>query len=365
MTEKIGLVAIFDTAQFNKGLGDYIKGVGEATGATEKAEKQGFSLTRALEVGVGVALEKVGELAIGAAMKLGEIGVESVNLAAEFQTSMVTLGTAASDSGMSLEELSQITLKVGGDSNVLGASATGAADAMINLYRAGLSSNAIFGDMQGYLAGTAELGGVLKASFDLAAASELDVNQASELGIVALANFGGELTDEVEKGQFAADALDYMVRTANASNASVTDLSEALKYAGPDANAFGMSIEDTNIALALLSDAGIKGSMGGTALSSVMRDLTKMTKESKAALAEMGVAIYDVDTGATRPFIDILGDLGLALEGKTDAEKQAYLGDIFTAQGMRGINVLLGEGVTGWNEMGTVIDSATGIQAMA
>lgn len=365
MTEKIGLIAIFDTQQFNKGLNDYIKGVGEATGATEKAEKQGFSLTRALEVGVGVALEKVGEIAIATAGKLVDIGVESVSLASEFQTSMVSLQTAAADSDLSLDQLSELTLKVGADSNVLGASATGAADAMIELYRAGLKDNAVFGDMEGYLAGTAELGGVLKASFDLAAASELDVSQSAELGVVALSVFGSALETDAEKGQFAADALDNLVKTANASNASVPDLSEALKYAGVDANNFGMSIEDTNLALGLLSDAGIKGSMGGTTLSSVLRDLTKGTDDSTAALKEMGVAIYDTDTGATRPFIDIIGDMQIALEGKTDAEKDAYLQDIFTAQGMRGINVLLEEGVTGWNDMRDAIEVATGLQEQA
>ena len=118
MTEKIGLIAIFDTAQFNKGLSDYLGGMDKATGATEKTEKSGFSLAGALETAVGIGLEKVAELAVSAAMKLGEIGTESVKLAAEFQTSMVGLQTAASDSGMSLDDLSQITLKVGGDSNV-------------------------------------------------------------------------------------------------------------------------------------------------------------------------------------------------------------------------------------------------------
>lgn len=71
MTEKIGLVAIFDTSQFNKGLADYLGGVEKATGATKTAEGQSFSFARALEVGVGVALEKVAEIAISVASKVG------------------------------------------------------------------------------------------------------------------------------------------------------------------------------------------------------------------------------------------------------------------------------------------------------
>lgn len=363
--EKIGLVAIFDTSDFNKGLADYIGGTKQATEATDKFQQEGFSLARSLETAVGIALEKVGEAIIGVAGDIAELGSESVDLASQFESSMVTLKTAASDSALSIEQLSDITMKVGSDSNVLGASATSVAEAMTNLYRAGLKDNAVFGDMQGYLAGTAELGGVLKASFDLAAGSELDVAQASELGVVALSVYGGALEDDAAKGEFAAKALDNLVRTANASNASVPDLAEALKYAGVSTSQFGMSLEDTDIALGLLSIAGIKGSMAGTTLTAVLGDLTKGTKESEAALKEMGVEIYDTTTGKARPFVEIIADMQDALIGKTQAEKDAYLQDIFTAQGLRGINVLLSEGTSGWTEMEGAVESATGLQAAA
>ncbi|MFA5166649.1 MAG: phage tail tape measure protein [Candidatus Paceibacterota bacterium] len=364
MPEKIGLIAIFDTSQFNKGLNDYLGGVGKATDATNKASDGAFSWTRALEVAVGNALVEVGKLALEAGKAIYNFGAESVTMATDFQTSMVELRNAAGDSGLSIDDLGNLALRVGGDTKVLGASATGAADAMINLYKAGLQDNAIFGDMQGYLAGTADLGGLLKASFDLAAASELDVAQASELGVVALSIFGNELETDAEKGQFAADSLDNIVKAANASNASVSDISAALAYAGPNAAAFGVSLEDTNVALALLSNAGIKGSMAGTTLSAIMRDLKKETKESAAAWDEMGISIYDAE-GATRPFIDIIGDLEVAMEGKTQQQKDAILQDIFTAEGMRGINTILQEGTEGWNEMAGAIDGATGLQEQA
>lgn len=364
MPEKIGLIAIFDTSQFNKGLQDYLGGVGKATDATQKASDGAFSWTRALEVAVGNALVEVGKLAIEAGKALYNFGAESVGMASDFQTSMVELQNAAGDSGLSIDDMGNLALKVGSDTNVLGASATGAADAMINLYKAGLKDNAIFGDMEGYLAGTAELGGVLKASFDLAAASELDVAQASELGIIALSVFGGELETEAEKGQFAADSMDYMVKTANASNASVSDIAAAMNYAGVNANAFGMSIEDTNIALALFSNAGIKGTSAGTTLSAVLRDMMKQTDESTAAWDSMGISIYDAE-GATRPFIDVIGDLGVAMEGKTQAQQDAILQDIFTSESIKGVKLLLEEEVGGWNEMADSIDNATGMQAMA
>ena len=126
----------------------------------------------------------------------------------------------------------------------------------------------------------AELGGALRASFDLAAATTLDVAQAADLGVIALSTFGGELQTGAEKSDFINSALDNLVRAADASVAEVTDLGEALAFVGPTASQTGLSFEDTTNALALLSTAGITGSRAGTTLEATLRDLTKMTDKS-------------------------------------------------------------------------------------
>jgi TP901 family phage tail tape measure protein len=362
--EKIGLVAVFDVRDFNRGLTSYLNGIGQANDATEQAEKQGFSLTRALEVSVGIALEKVAEMALKAAGAMLEFGKESIQIASEFESQLAILSTAAAESGKSVEELGDIAIAVGADSKVLGASASGAAEAMTGLYKAGLSSTSIFGDLEGYMAGTSELGGALAAAFNLAAATTLDVAQASDVAAVALATFGGELETDEEKAVFMEGALDNLVKAADASVAEVDGLVEALKFVGPTASQMGMSIEDTNNALALLSTAGIQGSMAGTSLGAVLGDLTKGTPKATKALEALGIELFD-EHGEFRDLVDIVGQFEVSMADMTEEQKTNYMTSIFTRQGLRGMNVLMAQGVEGWNNMADATENATGIQEQA
>ena len=97
--------------------------------------------------------------------KIVDFGTESVSIAADFESQLAILQTAAGSTGLSMAELGDIAVAVGADSRILGASATGAADAMTGLFKSGLDAGAVFGDLNGFMNEGAELGGALKASF--------------------------------------------------------------------------------------------------------------------------------------------------------------------------------------------------------
>jgi TP901 family phage tail tape measure protein len=255
-----------------------------------------------------------------------------------------------------MEQLGAVALAVGNDQNSLGASARGAAEAMTMLYKGGLTTNEILGDMQGYLSGTTELTGALRAAFDLAAATELDVAQAADVAVVALSTFGRELETEAERADFAVGALDFLVRTANASVSEVEDLTGALSYVGPAAQVAGWSLQDVGVAMGLMSNAGMRGTTIGTSLNGMFVDLTETTKKSQVALDEMRISLFD--EGEMRPLVDIVGQFDVALEGLTDQERIDRLGAIFDIRGARAMSVLLEQGVDGWNDMATAIDGA-------
>lgn len=362
--EEIGLVAIFDVRQFNKGLDTYVDGVNEANNATKQAGDDSFSFTRALEVFVGNALVKVGELALEAAGKVIEFGKESVALAADFETQMSILQTAAADSGKSVDELGEIMIAVGGDSRILGASATGAADAATNLFKAGLKTEAVMSNLNEFMEDGAKLTGALASSFDLAAATGLEVGRASEIAAINLATFGGELKTGAEQADFIQFSLDNLVKAADASVAEVADLSEALAVVGPSANAAGLSFQDTTNALALFSTAGITGSRAGTTLEATLRDLRKTTPKAQEMMDKLNISLYDQE-GAMLPLIDIVGQFEQATADMTQEQRDQSLQAIFQAQGMRGIQVLLGSGIEGWNDMADAVEGATGIQEQA
>jgi len=294
----------------------------------------------------------------------GAVAAATLPLASEFQDSLTELEIAARGSGLSLQELHDAALAVGADTQLVGVSASGAAEAMVGLYKAGLSTTEIFGDLQGYLAGTAELGGALRASIDLAAATELDMVEASELAATALSTFGGGLESAEERAAFVTRALDNMVRAADASVADVSDLAEALKNVGPVAAAMGMSIEETNNALAILSTRGIRGAEAGTMLKSMLANMRRPTKDVTAAWQALGISLYDAE-GRFRGLPTVLADLEQALSSLTQQEREQYIQRIAGTYGMVAMTTLLEEGAEGWEAMAQATAQAAGIQDQA
>ncbi len=329
---------------FTKSWGDRIKGI--IAGASKAA----------MIGGIGILVAGLGTLVA--------VTKDAIPLTIEFQSSLTDLSIAASDSGMSMKELHDSALLVGGDTRLLGVSASGAAASMTGLYKAGLTTTEIFGDLQGYMEGTAELGGALRAAIDLAAASELDMVQASDLAAVTLATFGGALETAEERAEFVNRALDNMIRAADASVAEVSDLADALVAIGPIASAMGMSIEETNNALAILSTRGITGASAGTALKSMITNMRRPTDEVQSALASLNVELYNAE-GNFRGLPAILGDLEVGLSGTTQEMRDYYVTTLAGSYGMVALNTLLSEGTEGWNAMSEATANATGIAEQA
>lgn len=318
MPERIGLEAGLDMAAFHRGLRQYLAGIDKMETTTVK---KGSTMSKVLG---GIGKIAAGVMAAGVAAGaaaiagVGAIIKSTLPLAADFQAQLIGLQLAAGQSGLSFDELHDAALQIGGDARLLGVSATGAADAMTGLYKAGLTTTEIFGDVNAYMKEGAELGGALRAAIDLAAATELDMVQASDLAAIALATFGGELESEEERANFVAMAMDNLVRAANASVAEVGDLAAALSLVGPGAVAVGLSIEDVNNALAILSTAGISGTRAGTALDGMLRSLQAPGEQAAETIAALGIELYNVD-GTFRELPDIIGQFSKALTvgGKT------------------------------------------------
>jgi TP901 family phage tail tape measure protein len=302
-----------------------------SVGANLSGLNKGLSTAQGKLKAAGQGMQKIGagmSLAITAPMMA--IGKSVIKMTADFETEMARLSIAskgaAEESGIAFDDwrdlMQKTAIAVGGDTRLLGVSASGAAESMTGLYKAGLTTTEMFGDLQGYLAGTAELGGALRAAIDLAAATELDMVEASDLAAIALATFGGELKTEAERAQFATDAMNNFVKAADASVAEVTGLADALKNVGPTAAAFGWSLEDTNTALAILSERGIQGGEAGTALKSMMTNMMRQTDKTVEALQDLNIELYDVE-GNMKSLPDIMAQFDQALNGQITTYKRA------------------------------------------
>ena len=177
------------------------------------------------------------------------------------------------------------------------------------------------------------LGGVL----DLAAASGMDLAQASDMVTDYMSAFNMEAKDSA----YFADLMAYAQANANTN---VEQLGEAFKNSAANMNAAGQDIETTTSFLAMMANQGLKGSEAGTALTAVMRDMTSKMKDGAIAIGETSVQVMDAN-GNYRDLTDIMSDIEAATNGMGDAQKATALQSTFTADSIKGLNLMLNAGV--------------------
>jgi len=201
-------------------------------------------------------------------------------------------------------------------------SASEAADAMGYMALAGWNDQQVIAGLPGVL--------------NLAAAANMDLAKASDIVTDTMTPFGMA----AEEAARAADVFAYA--QAN-SNTTVEGLGEAMKYAAPTADAFGMTLEDTAAAMGVLANAGIKGSQGGTTLNAMLRDMKNNAEDGKLAIGDMSVALTNSD-GSYRSYAEIIRDISTATQGMTESERDAALMAIFGDESIKGVLATLKQG---------------------
>jgi len=331
----------------NQGLEKFLRGVGRSNAVIT-------GLSTALATTLIGGIQKAGQAMMGLVQ-------DSVGLASTFESQVTGMMIAADEEAVNATEafggLGEVALSVGGDTRLLGVSATGAADSITGLLKAGIPLTDVMGDVNAYMEEGAELGGLLRSSIDMAAATELDMTQASDLAAISMSTYG-MTTEET------ADSMDFMVRAADASVAEVGGLNAAMENIGPIANAMGFSMDEINQTLAILSTRGIRGAEAGTALKSMLTNLQRQTPKVQDAMAEYGISLYDAE-GNMFDMVEILGQFEVAMKDMTEAERNAFAQTVAGTYGIKSLNTLVDEGVEGWVQMGEQIAGATGIQAQA
>lgn len=129
---------------------------------------------------------------------------------------------------------------------------------------------------------------VTASAMTLAEAAGIDVPQAADVMASALNQFGA--------GADQADRfINVLAAGANFGAAEIADMGEAMKMSGTVAAQFGLSFEDANAALQLLSTNAIKGSMAGTNLKGVILALeTRMSDNFKPSVVGIAQAMENL-----------------------------------------------------------------------
>ena len=146
---------------------------------------------------------------------------------------------------------------------------------------------------------------------DLARTADIVSDNMTAMGLEAgkFIRTGKNLDRQVEASAHFMDVYAYAMSN---SNVNLESLGETMKYAAPIANAYGATLEDTAAMTMIMGNAGIKGSMAGTAmrmgllrlsgppkkatkemeaLGISMSDATKMAYETEAQLSALGISL--------------------------------------------------------------------------
>lgn len=324
-----------------------IKARNEAQAALAAVKGDLQSLSQAAQ-GVGGQLKSAGKALTGAGVGMSAgitapvaaIGTAALLSAADFEQAMNVMQQVSGATEGQMANLQAQALQLGAETSF---SAGEAAQAMLELSKAGLSASEV----------SAAIGGTL----DLAAAGGLGLAQAAEISANAVNVFGLGADQTTNIANMLAAA-------ANASSVEVTDLAQGMQMAGSVFASSGQSVDSLTTALALMGNAGIAGSDAGTSLKTMLMRLAAPTDDAAAVLGDLGVAVYNTD-GSMRSFEGILGDLTTATSGLTDEQRNMALTTVFGADAIRAVNILTAAGVSGWDNMAGAVGTAGAASAVA
>lgn len=134
-----------------------------------------------------------------------------------------------------------------------------------------------------------EITKVTESTLALAQASGSDLARAAEVAGSTLRAFG---LDASETGR----VTDVMAKSFSSSALDMEHFANSMSFVAPVAKSAGMSIEETSAMLAVLANAGIKGSKAGTALRRIISEIGatgKPVSEALKDLASKGLNLAD------------------------------------------------------------------------
>lgn len=203
------------------------------------------------------------------------IGTAAVKTAADFESGMSKVEALSGATGEEMEKLTDKAREMGEKTKY---SATESADALSYMALAGWDTNQMLAAIEPIL--------------NLAAASEMDLAEASDIVTDYMTAFGIECDSAGENATHFADMMAYAM---SSSNTTTEQLGEAYKNVAATAASMNYTAEETTAVLMTMANAGVKGGEAGTALSAIMTRLGTDTKGCASALEQYGVHVYDAE----------------------------------------------------------------------
>lgn len=195
----------------------------------------------------------------------------------------------------------------------------------------------------------------LKAISDLAAGTGEEFTTMANVTVDGLASMGYAASD-------AQHFVDVLAKSAIVSNTDVTQMGEALSYAGSVAGTFGYSVEDVTIALGAMATQGIKSTSAGTALRSLITRLAANTSDARTEFERLGGTFFDAEGNAV-PLKNVLDDLRRILGNMNDEQAAAFEYTLAGQRGLTGLSAIINTTTEDWEDLSTAVYDYNGTVA--
>ncbi|MEU5434526.1 phage tail tape measure protein [Streptomyces sp. NPDC020719] len=251
----------------------------------------------------------------------------------EYQRAITKWGAVTGASGVEMVQAGAKARELGADLAIPGTSAAKAADAMLELAKAGQTSTSSIANA--------------RAAMQLAAADNLSAADA--------ARFLGDVMDQFGlSSNNAGRAADVLAAGANAASGGLQDIYYAMSYTGPVAAQLNVSLEDTASAVALLARSGILGSKAGTSLRGMLTNLAKPTKAMRQGLSDLGIEAWDAQ-GTFKGLRTVIEGFEQAQHRMSQKDFLGALANVVGKPALAGAAALAHQGVAAYDQMHTAI----------
>jgi len=260
---------------------------------------------------------------------------DTIDTFTNFEAAMSQVKAISGATGTDFEELTDKAKEMGATTKF---TATEAAEGFNYMAMAGWKTQDMLDGIDGILS--------------LAAASGEDLGTTSDIVTDALTAFGLKASDS---GHFA----DVLAQASANANTNVSMLGESFKYVAPVAGAMGYKVEDVSLALGLMANASVKGSMAGTALKTAMANMAAPTDKMATAMKKYSISLTD-SKGEMKTFEELIQNIRKGLGGLSEAEQTAAASTIFGKEAMAGMLSIINASEEDYNKLAEAVNNADG-----
>jgi TP901 family phage tail tape measure protein len=265
-----------DARKGKKGAKEFEQAARQAARGADKADREVVKLDKSMD-----RLGKTGGR-MGTALKTAFAGITTAvflrqltKTVSDYEQVMATVRGVTKATAAEFTTLSRQSRELGATTRF---SAKEAAEGQLFLARAGFEVDQVYA--------------ALPHTLNLAAAGALDLGTAADYASNIVSQFNLAAEDTVR-------VADAMIVVSNRANTNVSQMAEAMKFAGPVAGALGIEVEEAAAAIGVLGDRGIQGTLAGTGLRMSLIKLLSPTTAAKKAIKELGLRIEELNPGTS------------------------------------------------------------------